>query len=51
MGTDSSSLLVYGHQGDVPGYTCNLYLIPDTQTAVAVLSNGTGLGDATDLIA
>jgi hypothetical protein len=51
LGTDLPSLLVYGHQGDVPEYTCNLYLIPDTQSAVVVLSNGTGLGDATDLIA
>jgi CubicO group peptidase (beta-lactamase class C family) len=51
LGKNSPSLLVYGHQGDVPGYTCNLYLIPDTHSAVVVLSNGTGLGDATDLIA
>ncbi|KAK4244750.1 beta-lactamase/transpeptidase-like protein [Corynascus novoguineensis] len=51
LGTDSPSLLVYGHQGDVPGYTCNLYLIPDSNSAVVVLSNGTGLGDATDFIA
>lgn len=51
LGTNSPSLVVYGHQGDVPGYACNLYLIPDTQSAVVVLSNGTGLGDSTDLIA
>ncbi|KAK3290461.1 beta-lactamase/transpeptidase-like protein [Chaetomium fimeti] len=36
LGTDSPSLLVYGHQGDVPGYTCNLYLIPDTNSAVTI---------------
>ncbi|KAK1475994.1 hypothetical protein CTAM01_15565 [Colletotrichum tamarilloi] len=51
LGTNSESLLVYGHQGDVPGYTCSLYLIPKTQSAIVVLSNGTGLSDATDWIA
>ncbi|KAI1146737.1 beta-lactamase/transpeptidase-like protein [Nemania diffusa] len=45
------SLLVYGHQGDVPGYTCNIYIIPETKSAIVVLSNGTGLSDATDWIA
>ncbi|EHK43111.1 hypothetical protein TRIATDRAFT_33198 [Trichoderma atroviride IMI 206040] len=51
VGLKSSSLVIYSHQGDVPGYTCNLYIIPDAQAAVVVLSNGTGLGDATDWIA
>ncbi|KAK1455574.1 hypothetical protein CMEL01_04334, partial [Colletotrichum melonis] len=51
LGTNSESLLVSGHQGDVPGYTCSLYLIPKTQSAIVVLSNGTGLSDATDWIA
>lgn len=51
LGTSSESLLIYGHQGDVPGYTCSLYLIPKTQSAIVVLSNGTVLSDATDWIA
>ncbi|KAI0102585.1 beta-lactamase/transpeptidase-like protein [Nemania sp. FL0031] len=51
IGRDSASLLVYGHQGDVPGYTCNIYIIPKTKSAIVVLSNGTGLSDATDWIA
>jgi len=51
LGSDSPSLLVYGHQGDVPGYTCNIYIIPSSNSAIVVLSNSTGLGDATDWIA
>ncbi len=51
LGSRSPSLTVYGHQGDVPGYTCNLYIIPSTNSAVVILANGTGLGDATDWIA
>ncbi|KAK0641784.1 beta-lactamase/transpeptidase-like protein [Cercophora newfieldiana] len=51
LGVESPSLLIYGHQGDVPGNTCNIYIIPDTKSAVVVLSNGTGLSDATDWIA
>ncbi|KAL6695216.1 beta-lactamase/transpeptidase-like protein [Trichoderma pleuroticola] len=51
VGLKSPSLVIYSHQGDVPGYTCNLYIIPDAQAAIVVLSNGTGLGDATDWIA
>ncbi len=51
LGPDSPSLLLYGHQGNVPGYTCNIYIIHDSNSAVMVLSNGTGLGDATDRIA
>lgn len=51
VGLKSPSLVIYSHQGDVPGYTCNLYIIPGAQAAIVVLSNGTGLGDATDWIA
>jgi CubicO group peptidase (beta-lactamase class C family) len=51
IGQRSASLLLYGHQGDVPGYTCNIYIIPETKSAIVVLSNGTGLSDATDWIA
>jgi CubicO group peptidase (beta-lactamase class C family) len=51
LGAASGSMLFYSHQGDVPGYTCNLYLMPETESAIVVLSNGTGLSDATDWIA
>ncbi|KAK4210491.1 beta-lactamase/transpeptidase-like protein [Rhypophila decipiens] len=51
LGAASPSLLVYGHQGDVPGNTCNIYIIPETNSAVVVLANGTGHSDATDWIA
>jgi hypothetical protein len=51
LGKESGSLGVYSHQGDVPGYTCNLYLVPGSDSAVVVLSNGTGWSDATDWIA
>ncbi|KAL7973019.1 beta-lactamase/transpeptidase-like protein [Trichoderma sp. SZMC 28014] len=51
VGLKSPSLVMYSHQGDVPGYTCNLYIIPNAQAAIVVLSNGTGLGDATDWVA
>ncbi|KAH8803312.1 beta-lactamase/transpeptidase-like protein [Xylogone sp. PMI_703] len=51
LGLNSPSFLFYGHQGDVPGYTCNFYIIPGIDSAIVVLSNGTGLSDATDWIA
>ncbi|KAK7751169.1 hypothetical protein SLS62_006853 [Diatrype stigma] len=51
VGSESPSLLLYSHQGNVPGYTCNLYIIPEGNSAIVVLSNGTGLSDATDWIA
>ncbi|KAM7210057.1 Beta-lactamase/transpeptidase-like protein, partial [Rhypophila decipiens] len=51
LGAASPSLLVYGHQGDVPGNTCNIYIIPETNSAVVVLTNDTGHSDATGWIA
>jgi len=51
LGSASPSLLVYGHQGDIPGYTCNIYIIPESTSAIVILSNGTGLSDATDWVA
>ncbi|KAI6090466.1 beta-lactamase/transpeptidase-like protein [Hypoxylon rubiginosum] len=51
LGEKSPSLLLYGHQGDVPGYTSSLYIIPETRSAIVILSNGTGFSDATDWIA
>lgn len=51
LGSSSPSLLLYSHQGDVPGYTCNIYIMPETNSAIVILSNGTGLSDATDWVA
>ncbi|KAI0532535.1 beta-lactamase/transpeptidase-like protein [Xylaria digitata] len=51
IGRCSPSLLLYGHQGDVPGHTCSIYIVPETKSAMVVLSNGTGLSDASDWIA
>ncbi|KAK0624208.1 beta-lactamase/transpeptidase-like protein [Immersiella caudata] len=51
LGAATPSVLVYGHQGDVPENTCNLYIMPETKSAVVVLFNGTGLSDSTDWIA
>lgn len=48
LGAQSKSFVIYGQQGDVPGYTSSLYLIPHTRSAVVILSNGTGRSDATD---
>ncbi len=51
LGASSPSLLVYGHQGDVPGYSANLYIAPDSNSAIVVLSNATGRSNTTDWIA
>jgi CubicO group peptidase (beta-lactamase class C family) len=51
IGTESPPLAIYSHSGKVPGYSSALYLVPDASFAIIVLSNGTGLGDAADLIA
>ncbi|KAH8722375.1 beta-lactamase/transpeptidase-like protein [Phaeosphaeriaceae sp. PMI808] len=50
LGKESCPLTVYSHQGDVPGYTCSLYIIPEATFAVFALSNGTGLSDCTDWV-
>jgi CubicO group peptidase (beta-lactamase class C family) len=36
------SVRVVQHGGDVPGFACDLYTVPDSQFAIAVLSNATG---------
>ncbi|KAI0145178.1 beta-lactamase/transpeptidase-like protein [Xylariaceae sp. FL1272] len=51
LGANSPSILLYSHQGDVPGYTSSIYIVPESRSAVVVLSNGTGLSDATDWVA
>ena len=50
VGKESPPLTIFSHQGDVPGYTCSLYIIPEAAFAFFALSNGTGLGDCTDWI-
>ncbi|KAI0105505.1 hypothetical protein GGR51DRAFT_191362 [Nemania sp. FL0031] len=50
-GLQSPSIVVYGHQGGMPGYTCNLYIVPESYSAIAVLSIGTGISDTTEWIA
>ncbi|KAI1766418.1 hypothetical protein GGR53DRAFT_464487 [Hypoxylon sp. FL1150] len=45
---NSPSVMLYGHQGDVPGYMFSLYITPEIQSALVVLFNETGLSDATD---
>ncbi|KAG9243399.1 hypothetical protein BJ878DRAFT_393020, partial [Calycina marina] len=50
-GSASPSLPVYGHQCDVPGCTCNIYVVPGRASAIFIVSNGTKHFDATDWIA
>jgi len=51
LGKNSASLAIYSHQGDLPGYIGNIYLVPSSETAVVVLSNGIGWADATNYVA
>jgi len=50
LGTESPPVTIYSHQGDLPGYTCSLYLVPEATLAIVAMSNGTGLSDCTDWI-
>lgn len=50
LGKESLPVTIYSHQGDVPGYTCSLYVVPEVTFAIFALSNGTGLSDCTDWI-
>ncbi|KAF2685923.1 beta-lactamase/transpeptidase-like protein [Lentithecium fluviatile CBS 122367] len=50
LGKESLPVTIYSHQGDVPGYTCSLYVVPEAAFAIFALSNGTGLSDCTDWI-
>jgi CubicO group peptidase (beta-lactamase class C family) len=51
LGKDSYPITIYSHQGNFDGYTSSLYLVPSDDFGVVVLTNGTGLSDATDWIA
>ena len=45
-----SRLLIY-HQGSTVGYSPALYMFPETQSGIVVLTNSTALGDQADWIA
>lgn len=48
VGRDLPPQLIYYHQGSTVGYFSNIALIPTTQSAIVVLTNGIGLADAAD---
>ncbi|KAF2740036.1 beta-lactamase/transpeptidase-like protein [Polyplosphaeria fusca] len=50
IGLNSPSLRVFSHNGDFNGATASMYLLPDSVSAVVVLSNAKGLSDAADWI-
>ncbi|KAJ5481343.1 Peptidase S12Pab87-relatedC-terminal [Penicillium sp. IBT 31633x] len=51
LGMGNESRLMIYHQGGGPGYSSFLVLFPETQSAVVVLVNTTGINDAADWIA
>lgn len=51
LGEDSGSKLVFYHNGAIPGYNHCLMIIPETQTAIVVLTNSMSRGDTADWIA
>jgi len=48
VGGGLPSQLIYYHQGSTVGYFSNIALIPETQSAIVVLTNGIGSADAAD---
>ena len=46
----SESRLVLYHQGSLPGYTTSVFMFPETQTAIVVLTNSLGIADCADWI-
>ncbi|PSN66763.1 hypothetical protein BS50DRAFT_373233 [Corynespora cassiicola Philippines] len=51
MGAESPSRTVYSHNGNFNGATTAIYMVPESTSAVVLLSNARGLSDATDWIA
>ncbi|EME41014.1 hypothetical protein DOTSEDRAFT_74530 [Dothistroma septosporum NZE10] len=51
IGADSQPRLVFYHSGQITGYLASLYLFPESTSAVVVLTNAQGMGDASDLVA
>lgn len=48
-GIGSEETIMY-HQGSLAGYTSSLFLIPDTESAIVVLSNSISLNDCADWV-
>ena len=48
-GLGSEETIIY-HQGSLAGYTSSLFLVPDTESAVVVLSNSISLNDCADWV-
>ncbi|KAI0438880.1 beta-lactamase/transpeptidase-like protein [Xylaria telfairii] len=51
LGRDSRPRLLFHHGGQITGYLNSIYLFPETQSAVIVLTNAQGAGDCLDWIA
>lgn len=51
LGRSSDPLLVIGHTGGMPGSLATIWTFPETESDVVVLTNGRGLGDASDFVA
>ncbi|KAF2195033.1 beta-lactamase/transpeptidase-like protein [Zopfia rhizophila CBS 207.26] len=51
LGNNSLSHQVFSHHGNFNGASCSFYLLPESCSAIVVLSNAMGLSDATDWIA
>lgn len=48
-GRGSKKTIIY-HQGSLAGYTSSLFLIPDTESTIVVLSNSISLNDCADWV-
>lgn len=51
LGAGAAPMMTYYHQGSAPGYYSALFLFPETESAVVVLTNSIPLNDAADWIA
>lgn len=51
LGKSSDSLLAIGHSGGIPGSLATIWTSLETESAILVLTNGRGLGDASDFVA
>ncbi|KAK2740665.1 hypothetical protein FQN57_006035 [Myotisia sp. PD_48] len=51
VGRDGNKTLVYHHNGSLAGYLSAVHLIPDTQSAIVVLTNALAKNDCADWLA
>ncbi|KAL7791170.1 penicillin-binding protein [Trichoderma afarasin] len=51
LGAGGSPMMMYYHQGSAMGYYSALFLFPETESAIVVLTNSIPLNDAADWIA